>query len=147
MAKTANTKPEFSMFPPMNGMSTDMFRENMERFMSLTGDMGEISRKNMTTASECARATAKGAQDINKRAMTYFQGAMANSIEASRTIASAKSVQEAVELQANFAKTAMETYLEEMNAIAGIMANTMREVFEPINAQAGEMIEKYQSAN
>ena len=142
MAKTTKTK---AAFPMMNGdmaFDSETVRENMGRFMSMAGEMTELQREGLTAAAEAARVSAKGAQELNTRGLAYFQGAMGNWMEATCTMAGAKSFQEAVELQTNFAKSALDEYMSQMSAMSSLMADTMREASEPLQAHAGQFVEK-----
>ena len=147
MPKAAKAQTPQFPFPMMNGespMSAEAMKEGMDRFMSLAGEMTEMQREGLSAAAESARVGAKGAQEINARGMAFFQSAMSGMMEASKSMAGAKSFQEAVEMQANFSKAAMETYMTEANAVATLMAETMRDAAEPLNFHAGQFVEKLQ---
>lgn len=146
MAKTNQTQNPFNMFDAEGVMSNDAMRKNMDRFMSMAGNMSELSREGFQACAESARATAKGAQEVNSKTIAYMQDAMSQSVEATKTVAGAKSMQEAVELQANFAKSALDAYMTQMSSMASLMANTMREATQPLNTHAGQMVEKFQAA-
>ncbi len=145
MAKNTQTPNPFAMFNTDSAMSSDTVRANMDRFMSMAGNMTELSRNGFEACAEAARATAKGAQEANTKTVAYMQDAMSQSVEASKTVAGAKSVHEAVELQSSFAKSALDAYMTQMSSIASLMAETMREASQPLNAHAGQMVEKFQA--
>ncbi len=147
MTKTAKTQSPFPMFNGDFAMNNDAMREGMEKFMSLAGEMTSMSRDGMSAAAESARASAEGVKELNTRAFSYAQGAFSEYVEATKTISGAKTLQEAMELQANYTKSALESYMSEMTAMAALMANTMREAAQPLNAQAGKMVEKVQAAS
>lgn len=128
-----------------NIATPEAVRENFDRFMSLAGEMTELSRGGMTAATASAQASAKGAQEINARAMAFFQDAAAMGMEATKTVTSAKSVHEAMELQAGFAKTAFDAYMKNLGEMAGLYAATMKEAAAPLNAHAGSVVEKLQA--
>ena len=145
MAKTTQTQNPFAMFGADSAMTSESMRANMERFMTMAGSMGELSRNGFEACAEAARATAKGAQEANTKTAAFMQDTMSQSVEATKTVAGAKSVHEAVELQSNFAKSALDAYMTQMSSIAGLMAETMREATQPLNAHAGQVVEKFQS--
>ncbi|MEL6566810.1 MAG: phasin family protein [Pseudomonadota bacterium] len=138
MAKAQKTATPFEMMTP------ETVRENMDRFMSLAGEMTELSREGLTAATASAQASAKGAQEINTKALSFFQESMATGMEASKTVGAAKSLQEAMELQATFAKTAFDTCMKQFGEMATLYASTMKEASAPLNAHAGTMVEKLQ---
>ncbi|MEL6387263.1 MAG: phasin family protein [Pseudomonadota bacterium] len=145
MPKAAKSQTPQFPFPMMNGdttLSPEAMKEGMERMMALASEMTEMQREGYSAVAESARVSAKGMQEANARSLAFFQTAMGTMMEASKSIAGVKSVQEAVEMQANFSKAAMETYMTEANAVATLMAETMREAAEPLNAHAGQFVEK-----
>lgn len=144
MPKTAKTTNPFEMMNGSATLSPEAVRENMDRMISLAGEMTELSREGLSAATESARVSAKGAQEINAKALEFFQNAMTSGMEASKSVAGAKSLQEAMEMQATFAKTAFDVYMKQCGEFASMMAATMREASEPLNAHAGQMVEKMQ---
>lgn len=141
MAKTTKTATPFDL---INTVSPESVRENMDKFMSFAGEMTELSRDGLTAATASAQASARGAQEINTKALAYFQDAMATSMEASKSVSSAKSIQEALELQATYAKSAFDTCMKQFGEMASLYATTMKEAAAPLNAHAGTMVEKMQ---
>ncbi|MEN0077878.1 MAG: phasin family protein [Pseudomonadota bacterium] len=138
MPKTQSPNAAFDMVTP------EAMRENIDRFMSLAGEMTELSREGFTAATASAQASAKGAQEINTRAMAYLQESMASGMEVSKSVSTAKSLQEAMELQATYAKSTFDTYMKQVGEMAGLYADTMRQASAPLNAHAGTMVEKLQ---
>ena len=55
-----------------------------------------------------------------------------------------RDIQEAMELQASFAKTAFDTCMKQFGEMASLYASTMKEASAPLNAHAGTMVEKLQ---
>lgn len=147
MAKAEKTAQPFTVFENLSTGQSEAMKKGMERFMALTGDFGTLSREGMEALAESTRASVRNAQDINQRAATYLQGAMADGMETSKSIASAKSLQEAMEIQTAYAKRATQAYMEEANTFFGLMSAAMRESVEPLNAQTGKVVEKFQSAS
>ena len=124
----------------------EAMKDGFDRAMSFAGDFGEISRGNMAAFAESAQAARKGMEAVNSRAMDFWKVAMERQAEAAKTITGAKSFKEAMEAQSAFAKDAFQTYMAEMNELAGVMTTTMREAAEPLNARAGLVVEKLQSS-
>lgn len=146
MSKSAKSAAPFPMFNGEAGFPVEFYRENLDRFIAMAGDMGNLSREGMSAAAEAAQASAKGVQELNARAFAYLQDAMSSGMEVGKSVASAKTVQEAVELQTSYTKTALESYMSQMSDMASLMASTMREAAEPLQAHAGQVVEKFQSA-
>ncbi len=130
----------------MEGAGPAAMKEGIDRVMSLAGEAGEIGRGNIEAFMESAKIAGKGAEEINTRAFGYMQSSMENGMEAARAITSAKTVQEAMELQAEFAKSAFERYVSEFSAMTSMMTSTIRESLEPLHSRTGEVVEKLQAS-
>jgi phasin family protein len=72
---------------------------------------------------------------------------MEDQVAAAKTLSAAKSVQEVVELQTSFAKTAFETYISEMNKMAETVAASVKESVSPLNERVSALVEKIQSTH
>jgi phasin family protein len=69
-----------------------------------------------------------------------------DNIAAAKALTSAKSLQEAVELQTSFAKSSMETFVAEMTKMSETAAASFKDTFSPLNARVTATVEKIQAA-
>jgi phasin family protein len=129
----------------MNTAGTQAFRETLERSLSTLGQLNEVSRKNLDAMVQSVTAATKGAEAIGSQAMNYGKSSMDQGAEAARALTAARSVQEAVELQTNYARTALEGYLNELNRMSETVANSVKESLAPINERATAAMETMQS--
>ena len=63
-----------------------------------------------------------------------------------KSLAGAKSVQEAMELQTTFAKSAMEAYIAQMTKASEIVSASIKDSMKPLNERASAAVEKFQAA-
>lgn len=143
MAKATTTKTE-KAFDAFTGNANETMKKSYERSMEMMSEMGELSKKNLEAVAESTRITTKGFEEMGTRAASYSRDAMEKGVEAARSMTGVKSVQEALELQAGYTKSAFEAYLEEVNAMTGMFASTMRKASEPLNSQAGSFMNMMQ---
>ena len=66
---------------------------------------------------------------------------------AAKNLTGAKSVQEVVELQTAYAKSALEAYVAEMNKASETVAASVKECFLPLNERMSAFVERFQSAH
>jgi phasin family protein len=123
------------------------FKDTVEKSMSALAEMNVHSKKNLEAVVASVTAATKGAETLGAHAMAFSKKAMEDHVSAAKTLASAKSVQEVVELQTSFAKTAFETYIAEMNKMAETVAASMKESMSPINERVTAMVERVQSSH
>ena len=63
-----------------------------------------------------------------------------------KSLSAAKSVQEVVELQTSYAKTALEAYMAEMGRMTEIVSASVKDSMKPLNERVTDMVEKMQAA-
>lgn len=143
MAKTANEKTE-KMFEAMSGTANETLKKSYERSVELMGEMGELSKKNLEALTESTRIATKGMEEMSTHAAAFSRDSFDKSVEVAKSFSGVKSVQEALELQSQYSKSAFENYFEQMNKMTGLFASTCRQAAEPLNAQAGKFMSMMQ---
>ena len=123
------------------------FKDTVEKSMSALAEMNVHSKKNLEAVVASVTAATKGAETLGAHAMAFSKKAMEDHVAVAKTLASAKSVQEVVELQTSFAKTAFETYIAEMNKMAETVAASMKESMSPINERVTALVERVQASH
>jgi phasin family protein len=122
------------------------FKDSVEKSMAAMGDVNTYSKKNLEAVVASVTAATKGAETLGAHAVAFSKKSLEDHVAAGKTLAAAKSVQEVVELQTSFAKTAFEAYMAEMNKMSEIVAACMKDSMAPINERVTALVEKVQSA-
>ena len=128
-----------------SSMGDQAFKDGMEKSLAALNDLNAQSKRNLEAVVESVTAATKGAETLSNEAMSYTKKAVESQVEQARALSGARSVQEVVELQTNYAKTAMETYIAQMNKAAEIMSSVVKESFRPLNERATALVETIQS--
>jgi phasin family protein len=122
------------------------FKDSFEKSMSAVAELNAHSKKNFEAAVASITAATKGAETLGAQAVAFSKKAVEDQVSAARTLAAAKSVQEVIELQTGFAKTAFETYVAEVNKMTETVAASVKDSAAPINERMTAFIERAQSA-
>jgi phasin family protein len=125
---------------------TKAFKDGVEKSLAGLNAMNAHSKQNLEALVASATATAKGAETLGAQAMAYGKTAVEKHVEAAKALSSARSVQEAIELQSTYAKSAFETYMAEMSRASEIFSTTLKGAFRPLNERATAMVETLQAA-
>jgi phasin family protein len=125
---------------------TQALREGMEKTSASLAEMSAHGKQNMDALTASAVAAQKGAEALSAQALSYGKTSWENGVAAAQTIAQARSVQELIELQTNFAKSAMETYLSEVTKMTETLTGSVKDSFQPINERVTATVEKFQAA-
>ncbi len=122
------------------------FKDNVEKSLANLNELNAHSKKNLEAMVASATAATKGAESLGAQAMAFSKSAIERQVEAAKALTGARSVQEAVELQTAYAKSAIETYMAELNRATEIVSATVKDSLRPINERATAMMETFQAA-
>jgi phasin family protein len=142
MTARIDAKTPYDFFTAGNHAMKDSF----EKSIATWTQMNDHSKKNLEAMIASMTAAAKGAETVGARAMAFSKKSMEGQVAAAKALSSAKSLQEAVELQTTFAKTAFETYISEINEISEITSASMKESLSPLNERVTALVEHVQTA-
>ena len=125
---------------------TQALREGVEKTSATMAELSAQSKQNLEALTASATAAQKGAEALSAQALNYGKTSWETATAAAQTIAKARSVQELVLLQTNFAKSAMETYLSEVTKMTETLTGSVKDSFKPINERVTASVEKFQAA-
>ncbi|MGH6955995.1 MAG: phasin family protein [Caulobacteraceae bacterium] len=123
------------------------FKQSIEKSLSAFGEINTHSNKNFEAVTASVTAATKGAEALGAQFMAYSKRAMEDQVVAAKNLSGARSVQEVVELQTSYAKTALETYIAEMNKASETVAASVKECFQPLNERVTAFVERIQTAH
>lgn len=121
------------------------FKDNVEKSLTGLNEINAHSKKNLEALVASTTAATKGAETLGAQAMAFSKSAFERQVEAAKALTGARSVQEAIELQTAFAKSALETYMAELNRATETVSATMKDSLRPINERATAMMETFQA--
>ncbi len=116
----------FSAFNP--DTFTNVFTDN--------DSMGALTRGAMEASTASTRASVKGMQDVGQTMMAHMKQQMTLSVETSKQLAEADSLEAAMRIQTGFMKSAFENNLKGFNEMSELCTETLRETFAPLAKQA-----------
>ncbi len=119
-------------------------KEAIERSLGALNELNAANRRNLEAMVASVTAATKGAEQLGSQAVDYSKRSMDDSVSAARAITQAKSVQEVVELQTQYAKQALETYMGELNRWSETVSQSFKESVKPLNERASAAIERAQ---
>jgi phasin family protein len=122
------------------------FKESVEKSLAAFADINSHSKRNLEAVVASVTAATKGAESLGAQVTAFSKKAAEDHMAATKTLTSAKSLQEAVELQTTYAKTFLDAYLAEMNKWSDIVSGSVKESLRPINERVSAVVEQFQTA-
>ena len=122
------------------------FKDAVEKSLSALTDVNGYSKKNLEAVIASVTAATKGAETLGAQAMAFSKSSIEGQVAAAKSLAGAKSIQEVVELQTAYAKTALETYMAEVGKMSETVAASVKDSLKPLNERVTAVVEKMQAA-
>ncbi len=124
----------------------EAFKAGLEKAIAGYDSFVGYSKETAEAYAKSAAIAGKGIETINSELYSYSKGAVEDSIAAGKALLASKSVHEAIELQTGFAKTAFETYVEELTKFGELMTATAKNSLAPLQGRYQAWVELVQSA-
>ncbi|HEY5410721.1 MAG TPA: phasin family protein [Caulobacteraceae bacterium] len=121
----------------------DAFKTTVDRSMAAFDGIAVNSKLNLEALADAVGAAAECAQTLSAQAAAYGKKAMEDHLTISKQLATAKSVQEAFDIQTGYAKSAMEGYLSELTRWSDSVTASMQRSMKPINERVAAAAEQY----
>ena len=122
------------------------FREGIDKSVAGLAEMNVEGKKNLEALVASATAAQKGAESLSAASLAFSKKSWEDNVAAAQSLASARSVQELLELQTSWAKSATETYLSEVTKMTEAFTASVKNSFQPINERVTASVEKFQAA-
>jgi phasin family protein len=143
MAATETVKNTVEQFTAAGNVA---FKDAIEKSLTSLNEANAQSKKNLEAVIASVTASTKGAEALGAQAMAYSKKAVEDQVAAAKSLSGAKSIQEVVELQTTFAKSALEAYMAEIGKMSEIVSASMRESVKPLNERVTAAVERLQAA-
>lgn len=122
------------------------FKDGVEKSLTALNEVNAQGKRNMEAVAASVTAAAKGAETLGAQVVAYSKTAFEAQVAQAKSLATAKSLQEVVELQTAFAKSMMEGYIAEMNRASEVVSSTVKDSLRPLNERATSVVEQFQAA-
>lgn len=140
---TAKAKAQADQFQAAGAKA---FREGVDKSVAGLAELNAQGKQNLEAVVASAAAAQKGAEVLSQQAVAYGKKSWEDGVAAAQSLTQARSVQELVELQTNYAKSAVEAYLAEATKAADVFTASVKDSFKPINERVTATVEKFQAA-
>ncbi len=122
------------------------FKDAVEKSMTAMNEINAHSKSNLEAVVASVTAAGKGAETLGAQTAAYSKKSLEDYVAAAKSLTTAKSLQEVVELQTAFAKSSLEAYLAQVNSASETVAASLKETLTPLNARVTAAVETFQSA-
>ena len=142
----ATTEKAQAQAEKMQAAGAKAFREGVDKSVAGFAELNVEGKKTLEAVVESAAAAQKGAEALSAQTVAFSKKSWEDGVAAAQSLAAARSVQELVELQTSWAKSATETYLAEVTRMTDVITASVKNSFKPINERVTASVEKFQAA-
>ena len=83
---------------------------------------------------------------MSAQSAAFTRKSWEDGVAAAKSMSQARSIQELLELQTSWAKSATEAYLAEVTRATDVVTASVKDSFQPINERVTASVEKFQAA-
>ena len=132
-------------FDAMTAMNPETLKEGYERMAKSVSTIAEFQKGAMDAMMSSAGAYARGLEKASAEHSAFVKEAYEDSAAATKAASTAKSVQEAMEIQSDFARAAFEKNLSFAAKLADHWTSVTKEATDPLTKRYGELVEQVQT--
>lgn len=146
MSKTRNTKENVSIGKAEFIFGADALKTSFEKTAKLYEGVGKFSKDTGEAYIESAAIAGSGFQTLAQDTTSYIKQAIEDTVTATKAVMGSKSINEAIELQTNFTKSAFEGYVSHLSRFSEGYLATAKQSSAPLQASFEAAAEIMQSA-
>lgn len=121
----------------------EQMTKQAETFFKAAEEAAEFGRGNLEAVTKSAQLMAVGFQDLGKQVFAVTQALTDHAMESAKALAAVKSLKEAADIQAAFAKASMERSMAEATKLQEATMKLAEQAYAPITARMTLAAEKF----
>lgn len=129
----------------MSQASNKAVKEGFEKSLNALNDFSAFQKETVDAVIASANTTSKSVEALNANSIAFAKKSMEDGVTAAKSMSSAKSIQELIEIQADYTKSSLDAYLSEVNKATELMSSMFKDGFKPLNDRVAAAVEVAQS--
>jgi phasin family protein len=117
--------------------------DGIEKTMKAGEKMVRFGQGNIEALTKANQIWAAGMQDLSKQVAASFQASVQETLGALKTLGTAKSLSEAIALQSELTRTAMEKAISEPTRLTGVLLKLSEQAIAPLATRVNAAVETF----
>lgn len=126
--------------------ANEAMKSGFEKMKATSAVLAEHNKANMEAIADSTKITLKSFEDAGAVSAAYMKSATEKATTAVKAMSNSKSIHEAVELQADYVRGALDSYFAEFNKVADVLLGAMKASSKPISERASATMSALQGA-
>jgi phasin family protein len=119
----------------------DAVKDGFEKALKTYDQLITFSKDNAEAVLKSANTTGKGFETIHSEVLAYTRKFIEDGVAATKAVLSARSVEEAFQLQGEFGKRIFETQVDQAAKLGGLALSAARDAAEPLQSRVAAAAE------
>jgi len=145
MAKTKTINDTAETMDSAFRAGTDSMKDGVDKATEGFNKMVALTKDNTEAFIQSANVAGKGFETINNEVVAYSRKRIEDGVTAAKAIFGAKSLNEAIELQTAYFRTALDAHVAQFSRLSQLAVDTTKSAAEPISVRAQQVAELIQS--
>ncbi len=116
-----------------NAAGDEAFKQGFGKAMEGYGELNEFSKDTVEALISSANIASRGLEVLNSESLAFSKQSVEDGVSVAKAAMAVRSVQELIEIQNDFTRSAFDSYLGQVNRAADLFAETTKEAVEPLN--------------
>ncbi len=142
---TAKNAKSAEVFDLGGMMSPEAFKEGYERASDSLRSFADFQKDTMDALMESANVCARGVEKAASEQSAFVKETYDEGAAAAKAASTASSVQEAIEIQSEFGRAAIERQMSFATKLADHWSAVAREATDPLSKRYGDFVEMVQT--
>ncbi len=142
-AKKRTTKK--TGFEDMAGVNTASIQEGFEKINKGFEQVAEFQKESMDAIISASTTVTSSLEQLSAEQADFAKANFEENVKTAQSLASCKTPQEALDLNAEFFRTSFEKNIAQFNKITEMMVTSSKTAAEPITDNYNQLVEKVQS--
>lgn len=117
-------------------------KQRIETVVKSYDEASALSKETVEALMNVGTVTAKAMETVNTEVLAFAKSQFEESISVGKSMMGAKTLQEMIELQSQFAKAAYDGYVSQQSKMQELASQLSKEAFEPITAKLQAVAQK-----
>ena len=143
---TGRTNGSSETLESMVNAGSDAMKQSFDRAVEGYDQLAAFNKATVEAFIQAANVTTKGFEAINSAALAYSRQTIEESVAAAKAAIGSKSIQELIELQSDFTKSSIDSYVGQVTKVGDMVASIAKEAAEPINSRVAALVEMVQAS-
>lgn len=145
MATATKTTGAADAFETSAAINPDSFKEGYEKLTKGMSEIADFHKNSVEAVLASTGAFAKGVEKAASEQTAFLKSAYEDGVAAVTAASGSKSMQDVLEVQTDYLRSAFEKNLGHFNRLADHWMATGKQAAEPLKARYGEFVEMVQS--